>query len=125
MYNYREAMVKDIIEYVQDNYMEPAPDMTREEYVEALHDELWGVDMITGNGGFYYGTEEECASYIGYGLPELVEVLEEGRYDFTKSMKEEFRRAPARYIDCLIRTYILYECIETAVDKLGYFKDET
>lgn len=124
MYNYREAMVKDIVEYVQDNYMEPNPEMTREEYVEALNDELWGVDMITGNGGFYYGTEEECASYIGYGLFDLIEVLEEWGYDFTKDMKEEFRRAPARYIDCLIRTHILYECIEVAVDKLGYFKED-
>lgn len=125
MYNYREAMVKDIMDYVVDNYMEPAPDMTRDDYVEALDDELWGVDMITGNGGFYYGTEEECASYVGYGLPELVEVIEEWGYDFTKFMKEEFHRAPARYIDCLIRTHILYECVEMAVDKLGYFKTET
>ena len=125
MYNYREAMIKDIMNFIVDNYMEPAPDMTRDEYVEALNDELWGVDEITGNGCCYYGTEEECAGYIGYGLPELVEAIEEWGYDFTKNMKEEFRRAPARYIDCLIRTHLLYECVETAVDKLGYFKTET
>lgn len=124
MYNYREAMVEDIMNYVVDNYMEPEPDMTKEEYIEMLDEALWDVDAITGNGGFYYGTEEECASYVGYGLPELVETLEEWGYDFTKAMKEEFHRAPARYIDCLIRTHILYECVEAAVDKLGYFKEE-
>jgi hypothetical protein len=125
MYNYREAMVKDIMNFVVDNYMEPAPDMTRDEYVEALDDELWGVDMITGNGGFYYGTEEECAGYVGYGLPDLVDALEEFGFEFTQNMKKAFCEAPARYIDCLIRTHILYECIEVAVDKLGYFKDKT
>lgn len=125
MYNYREAMVKDIMNFVIDNYMEPDPEMTRDEYVEALNDELWGVDMITGNAGFYYGTEEECASYVGYGLLDLVEVFDEWGYDFPQSMREEFRNAPARFIDCLIRTHLLYECVEVAVDKLGYFKDET
>lgn len=125
MYNYREAMVKDIMDFVIDNYMEPAPGMTKEEYVEALDDELWDVDEVTGNGGCYYGTEEECAGYIGYGLPELVEVIEEWGYDFTKAMKEEFHRAPARFIDSLIRTYLLSECVDVAVNKLGYFKTET
>ena len=88
MYNYREAMVKDIMDFVIDNYMEPASDMTRDEYIEALNDELWGVDMITGNGGFYYASEEECMNYVGYGLHEFVEALD--------------------------------ECIDKAVDKLGY-----
>ena len=124
MYNYREAMVKDIMNFVVDNYMEPEPDMTRDEYVETLNDELWDIDEVTGNGGFYYRTEEECAGYVGYGLPDLVDAFEEIGFDFPKSMKEEFCDAPARFIDCLIRTHILYECIEVAVDKLGYFKEE-
>lgn len=125
MYNYREAMVKDIMDFVIDNYMEPAPGMTKEEYIEALDDELWGVDEVTGNGVCYYGTEEECAGYVGYGLPDLIDALEEFNFDFTQDMKEAFRKAPARYMDCFIRTHLLYECVETAVDKLGYFKTET
>lgn len=124
MYNYREAMVKDIVEYIQDNYMEPAPEMTRDEYVDALNDELWGVDMITGNGGFYYASEEECANYVGYGLHEFVEALDEWGYDSISKNRKEFRAAPARYVDCIIRTYLLCECIETAVDELGYFKED-
>lgn len=125
MYNYREAMVKDIMNFVVDNYMEPAPDMTRDEYVEALNDELWGVDMITGNGGFYYASEEECAGYIGYGITEFVNAQEEYGWEWSDTMREQFRQAPACFIDCMIRTTLLAECVEMAVDKLGYFKTET
>ena len=120
MYNYREAMVKDIMDFVIDNYMEPAPDMTRDEYIEALNDELWNVDMITGNGGFYYASEEECMNYVGYGLHEFVEALDEWGHELISKNWKEFYAAPARYVDCIIRTYLLYECIDKAVDKLGY-----
>ena len=124
-YNYRQAMVNDIMNYVVDNYMEPAPDMTRDDYIEALNDELQGVDMITGNGGFYYGTEEECAGYIGYGIAEFVNTQKEYGWEWTKSMLEQFRKAPARFIDSMIRTTLLAECIDKAVEELGYkFKEE-
>lgn len=119
-YNYREEMVKDIKKYIVDNYMEPEPGMTRDEYEERLGDELWDVDEITGNGGMYYADEDTCAGYVGYGLPDLIDALEEFGYDFTHDMVDTFRAAPARYIDCLIRTYILYECVSKAVDELGY-----
>ena len=123
-YDYRQAMVKDIKNYIIDNYMEPAPDMTRDDYIEALDDELWGVDMITGNGGFYYGTEEECAGYIGYGITEFVNAQEEYGWEWSDTMREQFREAPARFIDCMIRTTLLAECIDKAVEELGYFKEE-
>lgn len=119
-YNYREEMVKDIKNYIIDNYMEPQPNMTREEYEEILDDDLWDVDEITGNGGNYYADEDTCAGYIGYGMLDLIDLIEEWGYDFTSSMKEEFHNAPARYIDCLIRTHLLYECVHKAIDELGY-----
>lgn len=125
MYDYRKAMTEDIKNYIINNYMEPAPDMTRDDYIEALDDELWGVDMITGNGGFYYGTEEECAGYIGYGITEFINAQEEYGWEWTKSMREQFREAPARFIDCMIRTTLLAECIDKAVTELGYkFREE-
>ena len=120
MYDYRKAMVEDIKNYVIDNYMEPAPDMTRDDYCETLNDELWAVDEVTGNGGNYYASEEECAAYVGYGLEEFVEARDEYGWEWTQSMREQFKQAPARYIDCMIRTYLLGECIDKAVDELGY-----
>ena len=120
MYDYRKAMVEDIKNYVIDNYMEPAPDMTRDDYCETLNDELWAVDEVTGNGGNYYASEEECAAYVGYGLEEFVEEQDGYGWEWTQSMREQFKQAPARYIDCMIRTYLLGECIDKAVDELGY-----
>lgn len=122
-YDYREAMVKDIKQYINDNYMQPEPDMSREEYVEKLNDELWDVDEITGNGPYYYASEEECAGYVGYGLSDLVDALEEFGFEMTSQMKERFTGSPACYMDCTIRCYLLYECIERAVDELGYFEE--
>jgi hypothetical protein len=68
----------------------------------------------------YYADEDTCAGYIGYGLPDLIDALEEFGYDFTHDMMDAFYAAPARYLDCLIRTHILYECVSKAVDELGY-----
>lgn len=119
-YNYREEMVKDIKKYIVDNYMEPEPGMTRDEYEERLSDELWDIDEITGNGGMYYADEDTCAGYVGYGLIDLIDALEEFGFDFTHDMMDAFRAAPARYLDCLVRTHILYECVSKAVDELGY-----
>ena len=120
MYNYREVMVNDIKEYINDNQIFPEPDETYDNYIERLDEELWDVDMITGNGGFYYGTEEECAGYIGYGIVEFVNTQEEYGWDWTDTMREQFRQAPARFIDCMIRTTLFAECLERAVKELGY-----
>ncbi len=123
-YDYRQAMVNDIKNYIIDNYMEPQPDMTRDDYIETLNYELWDVDEITGNGAYYYASEDECAGYIGYGITELIETLEEYGYEFTNNMRERLKREPARFIDCLIRCHLLYECVEQAVNELGYKWEE-
>jgi hypothetical protein len=118
MYDYKEAMVKDIKEYIDDNQMFPEPDETYDDYIQRLESDLWGVDEITGNGSFYYASEEECENYVGHGIRFLIEVITEWDLDLAKS--KQFRDAPARYLDCLIRCYLFYECVDKAVDELGY-----
>lgn len=124
MYDYKKAMKEDIKNYIIDNYMEPQPGMTRDDYVEILEDDLWDVDEITGNGPYYYASEDECASYIGYGISELIEVFDEYGYEFTKDMREKLKREPARFIDCIIRCHLLYECVSEVVDELHYKWEE-
>lgn len=120
-YNYRDAMVSDIKEYIQDNHLEPEQEETHDHYIERLNDELWDVDEITGNGGMYYASEEECAGYIGYGIQDFLQAsLDFGGFPFDKNSIELQLEAPARYVDCLIRCYLLYECVERAVNELGY-----
>ena len=118
MYDYRRAITNDIKEYINDNQMFPEPDETYNDYIRRLEEDLWDVDEITGNGPFFYASEEECEEYVGHGLKFLVEAMMEWGLELEKS--EHFRDAPARYLDCLIRCYLLYECIEKAVEELGY-----
>ena len=122
MYDYRRAITNDIKEYIKDNHMEPNPDESYDDYIERLNDELWAEDCITGNGGMYYGSEEECAGYVGYGMREFMEAIEEefGGITLRRDAMNPYFEAPARNVDCMIRCYLLYECIERAVRELGY-----
>ena len=118
MYDYKEAIVKDIKEYIDANQMFPEPDETYDDYIQRLESDLWGVDEITGNGSFYYASEEECENYIGHGIRFLIEVITEWDLDLAKS--KQFRDAPARYLDCLIRCYLLGVSIDKAIEELNY-----
>ena len=49
-YNYLEAMVEDITEWMEYNNFDLSKYVDLEEAHEYLHDELWDEDDITGNG---------------------------------------------------------------------------
>ena len=123
-YDYKKALIEDIKKYIVDNYMEPEPGMSKEDYLERLQDELWDVDEVTGNGAYYYASEEECEQYIGYGIKYFIEAIKEFGFDWCVGMKEVLEYVPARCIDTCIRTYLLYQCIEPAVDSLNYKFDK-
>lgn len=118
MYDYRRAMIDDIKDYIKVVGLLPEPQETYDDYIERLNEELWDVDEITGNGPFYYASEADCEEYVGHGLSYLIEVITDWDLEIAKDAK--FHDAPARYLDCLIRCYLLYECIEKAVEELGY-----
>ena len=65
-YNYKEAIVHDIKEYIITNEIEI--DLEDDEASNWLYDELWDEDSITGNGAFFYDTEEHCSEYICFNL---------------------------------------------------------
>lgn len=115
-YNYREAITADIIDYIRDHYdMNDLP--TREELEEALGDDLWTDDNVTGNGsGTYTFNRCEAEEYICHNLDLLAEACEEfGSYHVL--------RDGAEACDVTIRCYLLGECIGAALDELGIFDD--
>lgn len=118
MYDYRRAMTNDIKDYIKVTGLLPNPQETYDDYIERLNYELWDVDEVTGNGPFYYASEADCEEYVGHGLSCLIEVITDLDLEIAKN--KNFQGAPARYLDCLIRCYLLYECIERAVEELGY-----
>lgn len=104
-YDYFEEMKKDILQYIADN------DINLSEVEEGrLEDELWGDDSITGNGGFYYDTEEKCRQYLAGNTDLLIEAADELGVEVRTILLE--RERIHRYCDCIIRLYLLYGVID-------------
>ena len=105
MYNYYEAMKKDIRQYIADNGID-LKDYTQDQ----LEDELWADDTITGNGGLYYDNEDKCKEYLAGNNDLLFEAADEMYADVRTLLLR--RDDLNRYCDCLIRCYLLYGVVE-------------
>ena len=85
-----------------------------------IYDELFNEDSITGNGTYYYGTEEFCSNCLSDNFDLLYEAARE--FDIGNEVngliKHYEQKDLARYFDCTIRCYLLSECIYKAVDEL-------
>lgn len=121
-YNYREAMVKDIKEWILANGVlteAQQKEQTKDELCDWLHDELWDDDYITGNGCYGYASEEKCEEYVAHNLSLYFEAASEFD-DWPRNGPRWIYVNPAQHMDATIRCYLLYECIESAIDDLNY-----
>lgn len=81
-YNYKEAMKRDIYNYLEDNeYMLNLPEDTQEidfeELYNDLYDKMWIADGVTGNGsGSYFFNKYEAEEALIHNLDLLAEALE-------------------------------------------------
>lgn len=105
-YNYHNAIVEDIIDYLMENDME-----IDELDEDDLYDDVFAIDSITGNGGDFYDSEDNCAEYVSGNLKLALEAARE----FDVNIKNIPEDKPARYIDSLIRCYLLGGCVHDAV----------
>ena len=112
-YNYLEAVTDDVLEYIK-NEINLSDYDSREELEEALNDELWAVDSVTGNAsGSYYCNAwraEEALSHNWDVLAEALEVFGQGGTDILKQGAEA--------MDVTIRCYLLGQAIAEALDEL-------
>ncbi|MBE6547842.1 MAG: hypothetical protein E7667_03050 [Ruminococcaceae bacterium] len=116
-YNYPEAVRADVLEYIRDNY---TPEEIREaladrdEFAEKLHDELWTVDSVTGNGsGSYTFNTWRAEEYICHNLDLLGEALQEFGCNASYLIEKGSEAA-----DVTIRCYLLGSAISEALDEL-------
>jgi len=118
-YDYRQAMINDIKNYIiENNWVEKQDkDLSYEELLENLTDELWGEDKITGNGLHGYASEEECQEYIASNLTLYFEAANEFEA-FPNSGSPWIYKNPAKYMDATIRCYLLRECVDEACNQL-------
>ena len=118
MYDYRTTMIKDIQKYIRDNdWINKHASECNNDYnamLDLLYDELWANDQITGNGGNFYDTPDNCASYV---MENFLLYLEAAR---TYQFKDEWLswEEHAQKMDCIIRCYLLRDCLEEACNEL-------
>lgn len=113
MYNYREAVKEDVLDYIkcEVNASEYAD---RDALEEELNEILWTCDSVTGNAsGSYTFNTYKAEENICHNLDLLGEALSEFGYGADYLMKEG-----AEACDVTIRCYLLGECIAEALDEI-------
>ena len=117
MYDYRENIKSDILDYIRENYTaeEVRSELAdRDEWEQRLYDDLWTCDSVTGNAsGSYYCNSYRAADAIAHNWDLLNDsLLEFGFTDCNPIEKGE------EWCDVTIRCYLLGECISAALDDL-------
>ena len=120
MYDYLEAMKKDIREAIDEGYNLQEYCGRREELEEKLNEELWIDDSVTGNGsGSYTFNRAKAKEFVMDNLEILAEMAKE--YDLDdKTIAEHFLAEDWEYFDVSIRCYLLPQVTHMVLDDLEY-----
>ena len=117
MYNYIEEIKKDIIDYLEDNFINNYSDIDDiEELENELNDNLFNNDSITGNASGSY----TCNSYISkeYVIDNM-DILKDALYEFcvdSEIIVEHFLNEDYEYFDVTIRCYLLGQAINEVLE---------
>ena len=117
-YDYREAMKDDIVQYIEENInLDEYED--NDELYEALEEDLWVADSVTGNGsGSYTFNREEAKKYVVDNMDLVGEMIEEFDID-AKTIGEKFKEQDWEYFDVSVRCYLLGEVLGDVLEELG------
>lgn len=117
MYNYLEAMTEDVKEYIREN-IDVGDYLDRDELEEALNDDLWIEDSVTGNGsGSYTFSSYQAKEYVIENLPLLFDAC----LEFEVSADQtggKIRNDEWEWLDVTIRCYLLGQAIAAALDEI-------
>ena len=113
-YNYLEAVINDVREYIRDNIDVSEWKGNRDGLEEHLNNVLWTEDSVTGNGsGSYYCNAWKAEEAICHNLSLLAEALREFGQDGIDALEQG-----AEAMDVTIRCYLLGRAIAEALDEL-------
>lgn len=111
-YNYLEAMVDDVREYI-NNEINLSDYENKNALEEYLNDTLWVEDSVTGNAsGSYTFNTYKAEEYLCHNM----DLLEECCAEFGGDMAEYISRG-AEYCDVSIRCYLLGQAIAEALEE--------
>ena len=118
MYDYREAMADDIKNAIEDNgEFWSLAEMTAEEAVELLTDNLWINDAVTGNGsGSYTFNRALAKEYVLDNMELCVEAFKE--FCAVEQFAEKIANEDWEFLDVTIRCYLLPEMVESVVNEM-------
>lgn len=109
MYNYRQAIEEDILQYLNNNYKRTGNKLTEDEK-QKLYDTLRIEDSVTWNasGSYTFNTYKAQENLLGNR-----ELLRETVWEFSIDITEHYD--DYEYLDVSIRCYLLGECLENAL----------
>lgn len=111
-YNYYEAMKADVTDYIRNN-IDLADYTDMDEAQEALNDEMWTADSVTGNGsGSYTLRTYEAEENLCHNLDLLAEACEEF------GSNTDILKDGAEACDVTIRCYLLGQTIAEVLDEM-------
>lgn len=122
-YDYKRAITDDIKDWIvneTDIIEEGIKEDRDEDLYNWIYEEVFDEDSITGNGPYYYGTEDFCSECLSGNFNILYEAAHEFAIDDEVNIliKHYEDKDLARYFDCTIRCYLLIECVYAAVEEL-------
>lgn len=117
MYNYLDTMKSDVLEAIRRNYT--TTDYTdRDEMQEALYDDLWIDDSVTGNAsGSYYCNLHKAREAVLDNMDLAAEALRELCVD-AEEIGRRFLDEEWEWLDVTIRCYYLGQAIGAALDEM-------
>lgn len=119
-YDYKEAMISDIIDWLHENHWEEiiqCGDFTDED-LETVYDILWTEDSVTGNAsGSYWLSIWKAEEALCHNIEYYVEACEAFGMDATSY---DLLSHSAERMDVTIRCYLLGECLDKAVERIEY-----
>lgn len=124
IYDYHQAILEDVIEYIRDE-VDASEYEDRDALEEALNDELWTVDSVTGNGsGSYTFSREEAKHNVSCNVDLVREMAEEFCVE-KRDLARHFLDEDWEWFDVSIRCYLLGWAIQYALDLLqdGLWKE--
>ena len=122
-YDYRRAITDDIKDWIvneTDIIEEGIKEDRDDDLSNWIYEEVFDEDSVTGNGPYYYGTEDFCSECLSGNFDILYEAAREFAIDDEVNIliKHYEDKDLARYFDCTIRCYLLMECVYAAVEEL-------
>lgn len=119
MYDYLEAMKEDIKTYILEDINANSQYSNMAELENALNDDLWTVDSVTGNAsGSYTFNRWKAQEYVMDNMELLAEMCSEFGID-NATIGEKFLEEEWEWMDVSIRCYLLGQAISEALDELS------